>query len=199
MGAGLRHRQPDPAHHHGHAGQVFPSVEIWRMAPSTLLLVATRTELAHDVARLRTRMQQEPFRSALLGAWSTTTLEGVLAHHVARPSLVRRVAELQGSAINTDDRTRVEFGFARSLTGTGNVHAGDIEALARARGEDQPAWWVARSIRAWSPTRRLVLQRRSGLHLALAMTTISASVMRRCRMAGQPLRKHPSHVASSVG
>ena len=119
--------------------QVFPSVEIWRMAPSDLLLVATRTELAHDVARLRTRMQQEPFRSALLGAWSTTTLEGVLAHHVARPSLVRRVAELQGSAINTDDRTRVEFGFARSLTGTGNVHAGDIEALARARGEDQPS------------------------------------------------------------
>jgi spermidine synthase len=118
--------------------QVFPSVEIWRMAPSDLLLVATRPELSHDVAQLRTRMQQEPFRSALLGAWSTTTLEGVLAHHVARPSLVRRVAELQGPAINTDDRTQVEFGFARSLTGTGNVHAGDIEALARARGEDHP-------------------------------------------------------------
>ena len=118
--------------------QVFPSVEIWRMAPSDLLLVATRTELVHDVAQTRARMQQEPFRAALLGAWSTVTLEGVLAHHVARPSLVRRVAELQGSTINTDDRTRVEFGFARSLTGTGNLHAGDIEALARARGEDRP-------------------------------------------------------------
>jgi spermidine synthase len=118
--------------------QVFPSVEIWRMAPSDLLLVATRTPLSHDVVRARARMQQEPFRTALLGAWSTTTLEGVLAHHVARPSLVRRVAELQGTAINTDDRTRVEFGFARSLTGTGNLHAGDIEALARARGENRP-------------------------------------------------------------
>jgi spermidine synthase len=118
--------------------QVFPSVEIWRMAPSDLLMVATRTELVHDVARMRWRMQQEPFRAALLGAWSTVTLEGVLAHHVARPSLVRRVAELQGTTINTDDRTRVEFGFARSLTGTGNLHAGDIEALARARGEDRP-------------------------------------------------------------
>jgi spermidine synthase len=118
--------------------QVFPSVEIWRMAPSDLLLVATRTELVHDVAQTRARMQQEPFRAALLGAWSTVTLEGVLAHHVARPSLVRRVAELQGSTINTDDRTRVEFGFARSLTGTGNLHAGDVEELARARGEDRP-------------------------------------------------------------
>jgi spermidine synthase len=117
--------------------KVFPSVEIWRMAPSDLLLVATRTPLVHDVAQTRARMQQEPFRTALLGAWSTTTLEGVLAHHVARPSLVRRVAELQSLAINTDDRTPVEFGFARSLTGTGNLHAGDIEALARARGEDR--------------------------------------------------------------
>jgi len=48
------------------------------------------------------------------------------------------VAELQGPTINTDDRTRVEFGFARSLTSTGNVHAGDIEALARTRAEDHP-------------------------------------------------------------
>jgi spermidine synthase len=118
--------------------QVFPSVEIWRMAPSDLLLVATRTPLSHNVAQARTRMQQEPFRTALLGAWSTTTLEGVLAHHVARPSLVRRVAELQGPTVNTDDRARVEFGFARSLTSTGNLHAGDVEALARAHGEDRP-------------------------------------------------------------
>ena len=118
--------------------QVFPSVEIWRMAPSDLLLVATRAPLIHDVARARARMGEEPFRSALLGAWSTASLEGVLAHHLARPSLIRRVAELQGPAINTDDRTLVEFGFARSLTSTGNLHAGDIASLAHARGEDRP-------------------------------------------------------------
>jgi len=118
--------------------KVFPSVEIWRMAPSDLLLVATRAPLVHDVAQARARIEQEPFRTALLGAWSTTTLEGVLAHHVARPSLVRRAADLLGPAINTDDRTRVEFGFARSLTGTGNLHAGDIEALAHDRDENRP-------------------------------------------------------------
>ena len=120
--------------------RVFPSVEIWRMAPSDLLLVATRAPLVHPIERARARMQEEPFRSALLGAWSTVTLEGVLSHHVARPSLIRRVAELQGPAINTDDRTLVEFGFARSLTGTGNLHATDVEALARARGEDRPVF-----------------------------------------------------------
>jgi len=135
--------------------QVFPSVEIWRMAPSDLLLVATRTELVHDVAQTRARMRQEPYRAALLGAWSTVTLEGVLAHHVARPSLVRRVADLQGQAINTDDRTRVEFGFARSLTGTGNLHAGDIEALADKliamrddpHGTEHSTRWFVRPVR----------------------------------------------------
>jgi hypothetical protein len=42
-------------------------------------------------------------------------------------------------AINTDDLTRVEFGFARSVTGSGNVRADDIEALARIHGDDPPA------------------------------------------------------------
>jgi len=118
--------------------QVFPSVEIWRMAPSDLLLVATREPLVHDVAQARARMQEEPFRSGFLGAWSTTSLEGVFAHHLARPGLVRRIAEAQASTINTDDLTRVEFGFARSITGGANVHAGDVEVLAQKRGEDRP-------------------------------------------------------------
>ena len=118
--------------------QVFPSIEIWRMAPSDLLLVATRSPLVHSVAQGRARMQEEPFRSGFLGAWSTTSLEGVFAHHLARPSLVRRIAELGTSTINTDDLTRVEFGFARSITGNAKVHAQDLEALAETRGDDRP-------------------------------------------------------------
>ena len=114
---------------------VFPYVETWVMAPADLLLVATREPLVHDVAILRTRMEEEPFRSAILGAWSTTSLEGVLAHHVARPSFARRIAELEGPRINTDDRSFVEFGFARALTGTRAIHARDVAALARARDE----------------------------------------------------------------
>jgi spermidine synthase len=118
--------------------QVFPYVEIWSMAPSDLLLVATREPLVHEVGSLRARAAQEPFRSALLAAWSATSLEGVLAHHVARPSFVRRIAELEGTRINIDDRALVEFGFARSLTGTRAIHVRDVEDLARARDEDHP-------------------------------------------------------------
>ncbi|MGO9290048.1 MAG: fused MFS/spermidine synthase [Polyangia bacterium] len=118
--------------------QVFPYVETWFMAPSDLLLVSAREPLVYDVGVLRARAAQEPFRSALLSAWSTTSLEGVLAHHVARPSLVRRIAELEGARINTDDRAFVEFGFARALTGTRAIHVRDVAALARARDEHRP-------------------------------------------------------------
>jgi spermidine synthase len=117
---------------------VFPAVEIWSAAPSDLLLVSSRAPLAHDVRLLRSRMSTEPFRSALLGAWNTTTLEGVLAHYVARPSLARGIAALEGSAINTDDRTVVEFGFARALSGSGSMHVQDVVSLARERHDERP-------------------------------------------------------------
>ncbi len=119
-------------------GQVFPYLETWLMSPADLLLLATREPLVHDMGLLRARAAEEPFRSALLGAWSTTSLEGVLAHHVARPSFARRIAEREGSRINTDDRALVEFGFARALTGTRALHARDVEALAHARDEHRP-------------------------------------------------------------
>ena len=118
--------------------QVFPYVETWFMAPSDLLLVATREPLAHDIGVLRARAAEEPFRSAMLGAWSTTSLEGVLAHHVARPSLVRGIAELEGPRINTDDRALVEFGFARALAGTRAIHVRDVATRARIRDEHRP-------------------------------------------------------------
>jgi len=117
---------------------VFPHVETWVMAPADLLLVATREPLVHDATVLRARVAEEPFRSAMLGAWSTTSLEGVLAHHVARPSLARRIAELEGPRINTDDRAFVEFGFARAFSGSNAIHARDVAALARARDEHRP-------------------------------------------------------------
>jgi spermidine synthase len=116
---------------------VFPQVEIWLMAPSDLLLVATREPIRYDAPVLRERMKEEPFHSAFAGAWSTVSLEGVLAHHVARAPLARKIATVEGATINTDDRTLVEFGFARSLTAEGTIHVADVMALARAQGLDR--------------------------------------------------------------
>ncbi len=116
---------------------VFPQVEIWLMSPADLLLVATREPIPYHAAELLRRMNEEPFHSAFSGAWSTETLEGVLAHHVAGPGLAREIARLEGATVNTDDRTLVEFGFARSLTAHGTIHATDVMALARAKGVER--------------------------------------------------------------
>jgi hypothetical protein len=154
--------------------------------------VATRKPLVHDVGSLRARAAEEPFRSALLGAWSTTSLEGVLAHHVARPSFVRRIAELEGSRINTDDRALVEFGFARALTGARAIHARDVAALAHARDEDRPL------LAGGDVDRDLVADERAAFDVSLGLSpSIPARKHERStralcgarRMDGRPLRR----------
>lgn len=116
---------------------VFPEVEIWQMSPFDLLLVATRTPIHYQADELRARIQEQPFHSAFLAAWSTDSLTGVLSHHVANPSLARTIARAEGRAVNSDDKTVVEFGFARALGAQGALHARDVIVLAQAKGADQ--------------------------------------------------------------
>jgi spermidine synthase len=115
----------------------FPNVEIWELKSSDILLIASKKPIAYDVDRLRERIAQEPFKSALRSAWRTLELEGVFAHYVARPSLARSIRELEGDTLNTDDTTLIEFGFARSL-GRSSELAVDLRRLARTRGEHLP-------------------------------------------------------------
>jgi len=91
----------------------------------------------HDVATLRARIADEPYRSALARAWHVTDAEGVIAHFMATPSLARAIADQEARRVNTDDRNLLEFAFAR---GTGQPGAVDEELLmiARARSEDRP-------------------------------------------------------------
>jgi hypothetical protein len=80
---------------------------------------------------------QEPFRSAMSNAWRTESLEGFLGHFIAPDSLARALAK--DEALNTDDRTPIEFGFARGLGGKERFDMNELSALARSRGEDRPA------------------------------------------------------------
>jgi spermidine synthase len=116
---------------------VFPEVETWRLSYADLVLVAGRRPPSHDVARMRARVAEEPFRSALSSAWRVTDLEGVLAHFVARAELAREVARGEHGAVNTDDENEVEFGFARSV-GRNDLGADALIAMARERRWDTP-------------------------------------------------------------
>jgi len=95
-------------------GSVFPSVETWQTENGDLLLIGTYGPRNYDANELRRRVAAEPFQNALRHVWGVTNLEGFLAHFIADSSVARR---LQGSHVrlNTDDRTVLEFAFARNV------------------------------------------------------------------------------------
>jgi len=92
---------------------VFPAVEVWQTKPGDLLFVGALRPIVYDVALLRQRIQQEPFKAALANVWLVTNLEGFLSHFLSSNSLAQEIARTPGVALNTDDRTVLEFRFAR--------------------------------------------------------------------------------------
>jgi hypothetical protein len=117
---------------------VFPSVEVWTTQPGDLLLVATMQPTPIDLPKLRARVAEEPYRSALAAAWRVDDVEGVLAHFVARPSFARAVLAAEGGVVATDDRNVLEYGFARGIASRAHFDVNDVRRLAAARGEDRP-------------------------------------------------------------
>jgi spermidine synthase len=115
---------------------VFPVVETWELRDEDLLLVATDAAAPHDLGRLRARLREEPYRGAARAAWRALDLEGVFGHYLARSSFAPAVGA--GATANTDDRTIIEFGFARLLGRRSHVLA-ELRATAYARGEHRPA------------------------------------------------------------
>jgi spermidine synthase len=118
-------------------GAVFPDVEIWQTHQTDLLLVASRETRRLDAATLRGRIREEPFATALRGAWRAVELEDVLARFVAGPPLVASVRG-RGQALNTDDRNRVEFAFARTLSRSELFDVGRLRRSAATLGADRP-------------------------------------------------------------
>jgi spermidine synthase len=118
---------------------VFPEVESWITEESDLLLIAGKRPLVHDVAALRRRITEEPWRTALARVWHADELEGVFARYVVNAELARAIARGEGNKLNTDDRTRVEFGFARGIGFRADrFDVAEIRAAARAHGWDKP-------------------------------------------------------------
>ncbi|MGE0454943.1 MAG: fused MFS/spermidine synthase [Vicinamibacteria bacterium] len=117
--------------------EVFPQVETWR-THRDLLLVASAQPPRHSVPRLRARLAEEAYRAALFAGWRTSGLEGLLSRFVARPGLASAI-RLEHTAVNTDDRNLLEFGFARSVGRHGLFDLGEVRDAAARAGEDRPA------------------------------------------------------------
>lgn len=119
---------------------VFPSIQAWR-THRDLFLLASHEPLVPDTEVLRPRLAAFPFDVALRSAWRVADLEGFLAHFVAAPPLLEDLARREPRHLNTDDRNRVEFGFARSVGRGGSFQLSALRRLAAATGHDRLELW----------------------------------------------------------
>jgi spermidine synthase len=117
---------------------VFPWIETYQTMSGDLLLVASFSPLRYDVPTLRARLAEPIYAQALALSWRTEGLEGLLGRYVAGPQLARDVAAAVGGYLNTDDRTLIEFDFARSVGRNSSFSIDSLRALARARGAHRP-------------------------------------------------------------
>jgi len=115
----------------------LPAVESWQTLTSDLMLVGSRAPLRHDLGRLRRRVAEEPFKTALEDAWRTEGAEGVLARFVAGPAFAERL-RASGAPLNTDDRNALEFGFARTLGVEGLLDMAAVREAAAEAGANHP-------------------------------------------------------------
>lgn len=117
---------------------VFPHVETWIAQPSDLLFLASRAPIPHRADELRSRLQLKPYRDAFNTAWRVDSAEGVLARFVGGDAVAAQIAKEGPWLPSTDDRTLVEFGFARSVGKADLFDPTELFLLAQALGASRP-------------------------------------------------------------
>jgi spermidine synthase len=117
---------------------VFSNVEVWATQATDLLLVARTRASPIDADALRARLAQPPYDKAIRAAWSTDSLEGFLAHHLAGRRLAAGLAKAYPSEQNRDDTNQVEFAFARTVGLATSEPITQLIELSRKIGSDRP-------------------------------------------------------------
>ena len=94
---------------------VFKHVEVWETQESDMLLVGSDRPPDYSLPKLRGKVAQQPFSSAIVNACHTHGVEGLLSHYVGGMALVDHFIGKGFVAINTDDKNQIEYGFARTV------------------------------------------------------------------------------------
>lgn len=95
--------------------EVFPHIELWSTNRGDFLFIASVEPISYDADALRERMATEPFRSGIENSWRTSSLEGVFLRRVADDRAIGEFVAANAAPANTDDKTVLEFRFARTL------------------------------------------------------------------------------------
>jgi hypothetical protein len=100
--------------------------------------MASHSPVLYDTEVLRARLSEEPFKSALSCAWRGAGLEDFLAHYIGNETVADALQHLASVPLNTDDRTVIEFAFARTVNVTGAFRLVNLRTSAHAAGADRP-------------------------------------------------------------
>ena len=117
---------------------VFAHVESWRLETGDLLLVASRDPFLYTPQMLRARVEDPAFATPMHVAWRVEGYEGFLSHFLAGQRTSALIAR-QSPERNTDDRTPIEFGFARALGDHSGFETDHLIEAAEKIGDDLPA------------------------------------------------------------
>ncbi|MGE0711754.1 MAG: spermidine synthase [Planctomycetota bacterium] len=112
--------------------QVYAHVGFWALRGDFLLIASDHPQV-FDVARVRERLGQEPFRTAfgrVCGVWD---VEGVAAMHVGSTPLIDLVLP-RVPAFNSDDHPLLEFSCARTAGRNRHFPEAELLKIAQAAG-----------------------------------------------------------------
>ncbi len=116
---------------------VFPHIDTWRTTEADVVLAGTIEPVVYDVDRIRRRLAGGAWGTAMLLAWRMESAEGFFSNFVGNDQLP--VALGRTRDLNTDDRTLIEFGFARTVGAHNRLELNDILSFARGIGAQRPA------------------------------------------------------------
>jgi hypothetical protein len=101
-------------------------------------MMASHEPVRYNAKTLGARLAEQPFQNALLAAWHGQGLEDFLAHYVGNQSVAQALQNLFPGPLNTDDRTLIEFAFARNASRTNGFQMANLRAVTHSGGTDRP-------------------------------------------------------------
>jgi spermidine synthase len=121
------------------ARSVFNHVELWHTLPIDLQLVCSAAPIEYSASDLRKRLEDDVVQLALTNSWKMGDLEGFLAHFVANAQWSDGVEQIQMMPRNTDDRTVLEYSFAKTVGGPTGFSVEKLRAEVQTAGLHRPA------------------------------------------------------------
>jgi len=119
-------------------GSRFAHVELWSSLPLDLQLVCSDEPINYTSDELKQRIETHEIRDAMAKCWFVDDVEGLLTHFVANADWTKELTEAQVFPLNTDDRTVVEYGFAKSVGQNATFLLEDTRNLVHDRGFHRP-------------------------------------------------------------